>query len=96
MTVGNANHQREPWHISRTVSISHILTTVAMVGTVLFYVQKMDTRISLAEQRLEMMEMQRRESDLVTAKSLDDIKELLNNRFDEIGRRMDRIEDRAD
>lgn len=41
---------KQPWHLDRTISISHILTTVSAIGAALIFASKLDTRVSLLEQ----------------------------------------------
>lgn len=45
-----AEEHRRQWHLEKSVSISHIVSTLVIAGTVFAYIGKMDTRIALLEQ----------------------------------------------
>jgi large-conductance mechanosensitive channel len=42
-------HHRQ-WHLEKSVSISHIISTLLIAGSVFVYIGKIDTRIALLEQ----------------------------------------------
>lgn len=44
---------RRGWHIDKTVSISHLLTTIAIAGSVIVWANKMEQRLSVLETRME-------------------------------------------
>lgn len=52
MPMNNEDQDKEkrPWHLDRTVSLSHIITTVSAIGAALIFASKLDTRVSLLEQ----------------------------------------------
>lgn len=41
---------QKSWHLEKTVSISHIFTTIAAVATLMIMASKFDTRLALVEQ----------------------------------------------
>lgn len=45
---------KQGWHLDPRISISHILSTVAMVASLIYYVQKIEIRTRLLEQRVEI------------------------------------------
>ncbi len=42
------------WHLEKKVSIGHLTTTIMIAVSAMFYIQKMDQRISLLEQRVQI------------------------------------------
>ena len=45
MTDDN-RHEPEPWHISRAVSITHILSTITIVGALFVYFSDVNSRVN--------------------------------------------------
>lgn len=50
MSINNKEH----WHLEKKVSVGHLVTTVMIAVSALVYVQRMEHRIGLLEQRLEI------------------------------------------
>ena len=48
-----APDNRRGWHLDKTVSVSHILTTLAIAGSVFVWASKIEQRIVIVETRLE-------------------------------------------
>lgn len=44
---------RRGWHLDKTVSISHLLTTITIAGSVFIWASKMEQRIVVLETRME-------------------------------------------
>lgn len=44
-------YRKRHWHLEKSVSVSHLLSTLALVMSALVFASKMDTRISLLEER---------------------------------------------
>jgi len=44
----------EPWHIKREIQLGHILTTLTVAVSALYYVSKLEQRIALVEQQMTM------------------------------------------
>lgn len=40
------------WHLDRTLNISHILTTIAIAGSVFVYASSMDKRVAVLEEKI--------------------------------------------
>lgn len=51
------HHVTEPdrrgWHLDKTLSVSHLLTTVAIAGSIFIWASKMEQRILVLETRLD-------------------------------------------
>lgn len=43
----------DSWHLEKTVSISHIISTVLVIISVLTFAFKMDTRVTILEKQIE-------------------------------------------
>lgn len=43
---------QEPWHLKREIQLGHVITTVTVALSAVFYVSKLDQRIALVEQHL--------------------------------------------
>lgn len=79
------HHQPEPWHLSRAVNIGHILSTVSLVGVLMWYQAGQDNRLTQAELNIEHLQ----ESRLADQQRTD-------KKFDEIRAYMLRIESKLD
>ena len=75
---------KQPWHLDRNISISHILTTVSAIGAALIFASKLDTRVSLLEQA--SMQQQRDSADFKSV-----VREDLKN----INGKLDRLIERS-
>lgn len=47
----------EHWHLSKQVSLTHILTTIALLVAAFWYIADTDSRISLVEQEQAYVQM---------------------------------------
>lgn len=48
--VSNPQHERvRSWHLDKTLNVTHLLTTITMVISVMLMLNKMDTRITATE-----------------------------------------------
>lgn len=75
--------ERRGWHLDKTVSISHLMTTLTIAGSVFIWASKMEQRIVVLETRME-------NSTVVAADTQRDVRELAQVVRDEI--RMLRME----
>lgn len=49
---------REPWHIKREIQIGHLLTTVTLAVGLASYFAKVEQRLALNEQALQILQQQ--------------------------------------
>ena len=80
----------EHWHLSRSISLSHMLTTVALVVSGVIYVGDIDTKVE--KQGVQIESMQREIS-----QQRDDTKEMFDTLRDDmkgIDRKLDKLIDR--
>lgn len=45
---------KESWHLDKRIGVSHIVTTLAIAISAFSYIQKLEVKIELMEQRLEI------------------------------------------
>ena len=50
--MSEQNEQRERWHLKKEIQITHVFTTLTLVGAVFAYVQKVDQRLTIVETQL--------------------------------------------
>ena len=89
-TDGYAGEDRRKWHVDRTVNIGHLLTTVAMLASLLVVLSRFDTRLTLVETNIETQ----RETNKRHEKSDDDIKASLRESFDRLEGKLDKVLER--
>lgn len=74
------------FHVEKSVSVGHILTTIVMLVTAFSYFSDFDKRLSQAEQSIEFIKVQRAEDSKRWEKRLDSIDKkldkLLESRLD--------------
>lgn len=64
---------QEKFHIEKSISIGHILTTVTLIIGAVMYFNEFDKRISATEQEIEFLKAQRVEDARRIEKRLDSI-----------------------
>ncbi len=84
---GTNNRHREPWHISRAVSITHIMSTVLIAGALFTYLSDQNNKISnnqLNIQHLQQTQVSDRQS---AEKRYDDFRtdlRVINSKLDRL------------
>ena len=69
--------RRRDWHIEKSVSVGHLLTTAVIFVGMVMYFGAQDKRISSNEQSIEFIKAQRTEDLRRIEKTLDEIKNLI-------------------
>lgn len=88
MTEPSGNSRKpEPWHLSRAISVTHILSTITIVGALFVFLSDVNTRISRNE--LNVMHLQQTQaSDRQSAeKRYDDFRtdlRVINSKLDRL------------
>jgi len=59
------------WHVSKTINIGHLLTTVSLIGVALVFLNSFDDRMNLLEYRADV-------TDQALAKEHEYVKEVFN------------------
>jgi len=73
------------WHVSKTISIGHLLTTAVILTTVMWFFSQQEARLGQAE--LNILNLQMRQ---------DDMQQRTNKKFDVIRAYMVRIDQKLD
>ena len=47
--TNNQHHRLSNWHLDKTLSLSHILTTMLMAGSIFYWANAMDKRVTIIE-----------------------------------------------
>ena len=76
--------EKQPWHLDRTVSLSHIITTASAIGAALMFASKLDTRVSLLEQASTQQQ-----------KEVSDLKVVMREDLKNINGKLDRLIERG-
>lgn len=66
--------QDDRWHVSKTINITHLMTTMAMLLSALWYLAGQDTRISQAELNIRHLQDQRVQDRTSTEKKFDELR----------------------
>lgn len=80
------DQEKRPWHLDRTVSLSHIITTVSAIGAALIFASKLDTRVSLLEQSSAQQQREVSDFKLAVRQDLRDISTKLDRLIERGGK----------
>jgi hypothetical protein len=86
-TEGYEGIERRQWHLDKTVSLSHIFTTVTIVVSVAVVLSKFDTRVTVLEQAVEYQKVtnnQHTQSDIEIKHALKDGLEKIDSKLDKL------------
>jgi roadblock/LC7 domain-containing protein len=61
-----------PWHLDKTVNLSHLLTTIVIAGSLFAYAGGMDKRVAVLEAKMTTQAQ-------VTERAQQDMRELVND-----------------
>lgn len=98
----------EHWHLSKQVSLTHILTTIALLVAAFWYIADTDSRISLVEQeqayvqmnvkRLEdsqrSLEDSQRIREATFSAQISELRKESNTNFERLDKKLDKIIER--
>jgi len=79
---GEERRASQGWHVDKTVSISHVLTTITILIAGLWYMADQDKRIAANTQSIEHNIDSIKQQESRTSKSLDDIHRKLDKLTD--------------
>lgn len=77
----------EPWHIKREIQIGHLITTMSVAFSVIWYAGKLEQRIALVEQSTVMQSKRDDAQDANTTNSISQLRQQL----DRIDSKLDRL-----
>lgn len=78
----SGDERRQGWHVDKTVSISHVLTTVTILFAGIWYMVDQDKRIAANTQSIKHNVEAIKSQESRTNKSLDDINRKLDRLVD--------------
>jgi hypothetical protein len=67
-------NRRRHWHLEKSISVGHIITTVAIAGSVLTWAMRMDTRVSVIETQIHYSAEQQKRIESTGREGLNEIK----------------------
>jgi peptidoglycan hydrolase CwlO-like protein len=68
----------EQWHMKKEVNLVHIISTIGLLVSSMWYLSGLDKRISANEQSIDYVQSQRTEDQKRVEKQLDSINEKLD------------------
>jgi len=90
MDYDGENRRAHHWHLEKSISIGHIITTIAIAGSVLAWAMKMDTRLSVVETQVYYASEQRHQIETHGREGLAEIKSALIRIETKIDRKVDK------
>lgn len=81
------------WHVEKTISLSHIITTVTMIVGGIWYLSGQDQRISANEINIRHVEQTSIERDRVIERTQRDAEKRLSTRLEGMDAKLDKIHD---
>lgn len=85
------NPERKQWHLDKSVSVAHILSTIVLAGSAYGYIANMEKRIALLEQAVQNQHEVDRRQDAERAKLF----ESLRVDVKEVSAKLDRLIERV-
>lgn len=91
----------EHWHLSKQVSLTHILTTIALLVASFWYIADTDSRISLVEQEqayvqmnVKRLEDSQRIREATFSAQISELRKESNTNFERLDKKLDKIIER--
>lgn len=92
----------ERWHLSKSVSLVHIVTTLSVMTGAVWYFATTDNRITMVEKdqsylnaTVNRVEQQQKDQGKELSNQITNLRNETNNNFDKIDKKLDKIIDRA-
>lgn len=82
-----AMEPREGWHLKREIQIGHIITTLTVAVSAMFYVSRLEQRIAIMEQ---VVQAQRERDAMQDARASESLS-LIRNQLDKMDGKIDRL-----
>lgn len=96
MTDQAQNHwPREPWHLSRAISITHIISTITIVGVLFGYLSAQNERISNNELNIKHLQQSAIEDRQAAERRYDDFRTDLRSISSKLDRLIEYTRDQA-
>jgi Tfp pilus assembly protein PilO len=94
-------YMEEQWHLSKQVSLTHILTTLTLLIAAFWYISDTDNRISLVEQEQQYVrsnfsriEEAQRVREVAFSSQIAQLREENNSNFERLDKKLDKIIER--
>lgn len=91
----------ERWHLSKSISLVHIVTTMSVLTATIWYFATTDNRITLVEKdqvylnnTVQRVEQQQRDQGRELSTQISNLRSETNQNFHNIDKKLDRIIDR--
>jgi uncharacterized protein YybS (DUF2232 family) len=92
----------ERWHLSKSISLVHLITTISVLTATIWYFATTDNRITLVEKdqvylraTVQRVEEQQKEQGKELSNQINALRNETNSNFDKIDKKLDKIIDRA-
>lgn len=82
------------WHLKKEIQVSHLVATIAMAASIMFYATKLEQRVALVEQSQAQSQQTQKERDERQDKLLAETLATLIARIDRFEAKMDRLIER--
>lgn len=83
--------QQQPFHIEKSISVGHILTTIALIVGGLVYLSDQDKRIEANAANIEFVKIQRLEDISRADNQREEDNKRIEKQLDNINKKLDRI-----
>jgi ribose 1,5-bisphosphokinase PhnN len=90
MEYDGENRRAHHWHLEKSISIGHIITTIAIAGSVLTWAMRMDTRVSIVETQIHYSAEQQQRLESSGREGMNEIKAALIRIENKIDRKADK------
>ena len=91
----------ERWHLSKSVSLVHIVTTLSVLASAMWYFATTENRITLVEKdqtylnsTVLRVEQQQKDQGRELSNQISNLRSETNNNFDKLDKKLDRLIDR--
>ena len=91
----------EKWHLSKSISLVHIVTTMSVLTATIWYFATTDNRITLVEKdqvylnnTVQRVEQQQKDQGRELSSQISNLRSETNNNFEKLDKKLDRLIDR--
>lgn len=81
ITTGSSNSwgaERRNWHLDKTISVGHLLSTVVIAASVFAWASAVDRRVEQNTQSIDYIKLQQNQEAKRLSKLRDDVQEMIN------------------
>lgn len=82
------------WHLKKEIQVSHLVATVAMAASIMFYATKLEQRVALVEQNVNQAAVTQKERDERQDRNATETQATLIARLDRFEAKLDRLMER--